>query len=182
MQRYAVIGTRHLAQIHRESLKFFNRAIDWTVAQNAVLVTGGAVGADRLAAERAAGQKGAVDLVLPWFGYELSWVEDFVGHYGGLIQTVTLEPTRLYYQHWMDSVDKYHPASAGLSRWERLLHARNYGIVEGASAVFALPQPPERGGTSQGMRIARGLGIPVFNLSMYEGQEQFIQLVKGIHT
>ena len=69
---------------------------------------------------------------------------------------------------WTQSVYDHHPAGKYLKAGVFCLHARNYGIVAPAQAVIALPRPPEEGGTAQGMRVGRALGLPVFNLNIPE--------------
>lgn len=66
---------------------------------------------------------------------------------------------------WTGSVRTYHPAPERLTRGMFALHARNFGIVANAVAVIAAAKDSAQGGgTGQGIRIARGLGIPVIDL------------------
>ena len=66
----------------------------------------------------------------------------------------------------MESVRAYHPAPGRLKESMVKLHARNYGIVEIADAVVALPRITRygMGGTGQGIRIAQALGKRLFVL------------------
>jgi len=80
---------------------------------------------------------------------------------------------------WTESVYKYHPNIPSLSEGAFKLHARNYGIVEGCTAIVACPSyKPGYGGTGQGMRIAGGLGIPLFICWPKETRENALKLAK----
>lgn len=70
-----------------------------------------------------------------------------------------------------DTVDKYHPAPEKLSYTTRRLHARNAMILLGDDGrtpvefiVCWTPGGLIKGGTGQALRIAKDLGIKVYNL------------------
>ena len=69
------------------------------------------------------------------------------------------------------SVDQHHPAPDRLSWGARLVHARNYRILVPRDPVaFVVAAPSVHngkpvGGTMQGIRIAKKLGIPVVLLN-----------------
>lgn len=112
--------------------------------------TGAADGIDTFAKKGA--KIGLLHVFLPWGRYNQA--------------TIPAHAVRTVYspkQHplWTASVTKYHPNPKALSRGPFALHARNYGIVEGVTACLALPGPNESGGTAQGIRICRGMGIPI---------------------
>lgn len=165
-----MVGTRSTQRIHPLSMKLFEYTAIWMAEQGHIIRSGGAQGTDQRVLTMAARHGGQVEVILPWNGYEYDWVERFVASFGCLVTTITLDVRK--HADWMCSVDTYHPAAARLSWAERKIHARNFGIITDTAAVFALPQPPERGGTAQGMRAARGLGIPVFNIAVPGGPEQ----------
>ncbi len=112
--------------------------------------TGGADGVDYLAMMNA--EPGKLHVFLPWSNYNRDKIPSLA------IRTVydpKLNPL------WTESVHKYHPNPAALTRGPLALHARNYGIVEGVDMCLALPGPNGTGGTGQGIRICRGLNIPI---------------------
>lgn len=179
----AVIGTRELHECYpRATLDVLDRAIAASVAHGYQIRTGAAVGTDQYAAEIVLRQGGALFLALPWARYEASWVHRMTQQYPGHIQVEVYDPIDARCREWGEFVRRYHPRGNSLSRGAFALHARNYRIVESARAVIALPstQKSTGGGTSQGMRIAYALDIPVFNLS-YSGDVQSLAARVGVH-
>jgi len=168
---WMLVGTRELTTVSPTSIRVFQLAARTAARLGITVKTGAAKGADQLAAEEVLAGGGRVILVLPWGSYEYLWVEKMYYSYPGNVQDITFDER--VHATWLQSVESLHPAPATLGRAERKLHARNYGAVEGSEVVVALPTPPERGGTSQAMRIGRYLGIPVFNLSLPQEQDKF---------
>lgn len=174
MERYAFIGTRRIVEVPREALRAYDEALEWAVAQKGVIRTGAAKGADQRAAERAAVRRARVELVLPWVGYERNWVDDLCGRYPRTVSTETFDADRSEeHKAWLGTVDQYHPIGPLLRFPTRRLHARNAGIVLPCRVVIAIPMLPDLGGTGQGIRVAKGLNIPVFNLSTEKGRKEF---------
>jgi len=164
-QAIAFIGTRAFASIPRPLRDLYLAAATYAGTCGATLVTGAAAGADQAAAEAALRAGERVKLVLPWPTYEVAWARTVEEAYGDRVEVVTYHRERDV--EWTRSVFAYHPAANGLSRGSLMLHARNYGIVAGAKAVIAIPSSASErkpGGTWQGIRIARALGIRVFTL------------------
>lgn len=168
----AFIGTRDLTLAPAEGLVLYRIAVEEAVKNGYTISTGAAEGADRFAAEAALELGGEVFLFHPWWGHAMGWRtamnEQYPGKIGGCYYH-----GRHDQEEWTASVDLYHPNPGALDDNGRALHARNYGIIQAASAVVALPEPPENGGTGQGIRIARALGKTLFNLSIEEGRDAF---------
>ena len=144
----AIIGTREpdLFQID------LAQEVAWTLStQLGVRIrTGGADGIDYLAMMGT--HPGMLDVFLPWGSYNR-------GKIPSLAACTVYDPK--HHPLWTESVTKYHPNPAALSRGPFALHARNYGIVDGATACLALPGRDGSGGTGQGIRICRGIGTPI---------------------
>lgn len=170
----AFIGTRNLALVPSEGLRLFRLAVAESVKHGYTTITGAADGADEDAAEETLRLGGEVFLVLPRWNYKWEWraamCEQYPGKLGGCYYH-----GRHGQEVWTESVDLYHPNPGALNDAGRAMHARNYGIVAPAVAVVAIPEPPESGGTGQGIRIARALGKKLFNLSVEEGQQAFLK-------
>ena len=116
------------------------------------LVTGGADGIDLLAAEN--WESSNVIIYLPWRHYNHEKIKPEW-------KTVVFDPK--IHKHWLDTVQKYHPAPHLLADAGIRLHARNFGIIEKADVVIAFPsKKPGGGGTGQGIRIARELGKKLY--------------------
>lgn len=128
-----------------------------------LIVSGAAGGADQAAASAALAAGGSVHLVLPWLTYEQTWVRSVRSQYYERVSVEVYDP-RLD-RAWTESLRTYDPAPERLTCGMFALHARNFGIVANAAAVMAAAKDSAQGGgTGQGIRIARGLGIPVIDL------------------
>lgn len=157
----------------------YEQAVEWVVRWGYTVATGAAKGADQVAASQAVLYGGQVELYLPATDFEQEWVRSVLtmpGKRGKQVHVVVYDPAK--HEHWAESVSKFHPNPSALTPYSWKLMARNYGIVEGAKAVIAIPKrrkladgQESLGGTGQGIRIARALGIPVFDLSTPEGRE-----------
>lgn len=145
---YAIIGTREPDPAQEEAA--FRLAWAITVLGQKIVRTGAAYGIDQKAMEGASSNR--LEVYLPWSAYNRNIVPPGC-------RVVVYTPS--IHQGWADSVARYHPCPGRLSRGAFALHARNFGIVAGTKAVIALPGPDGAGGTGQGIRIARDVGIPV---------------------
>jgi hypothetical protein len=118
--------------------------------------TGMAQGVDQVAAFAAVH---GLDVYLPWASYEevaLNELRKLNPHLKVHVYNIHAAPD------WTESVTKYHPAASSLTPGAFRLHARNYGIVAGRDLVVTLKSNrPGGGGTGQGIRIAKALGIPL---------------------
>lgn len=145
---YAIIGTRDPDEA--QELIATQLAFAIAIIANQKVRTGAAYGIDQKAMEATGGKNLAV--YLPWASYNRVLIPagaDIVV-YSPVIHT-----------SWTFSVMQYHPSGNRLSPTVIRLHARNYGIVHDCKAVIALPNERGEGGTGQGIRIARGLGIKI---------------------
>lgn len=173
--RMTMIGTRDLTLPPREAVSLYRRAAVVLAQQGYVIVTGGCVGADQLAAESALIVGGSVELYLPWATYEDAWVRRMQEAHGMRIQTVVYDPE--VDTAWTESVKQYHP------HWERIqgpdiaFHARNYGLAVAGDGMIALPAHVESGGTGQGIRCARGLGKPLLVLTSAEDRARLEEML-----
>jgi predicted Rossmann-fold nucleotide-binding protein len=142
--KIAIIGTRNpdAAQIALASAASAELS-----AAGHTIVTGGATGIDHAVMWNCA--HGLLNVCLPWEAYNNAIIPE---HAHISVYSERRHPV------WHESVAKYHPNPTALTRGAFALHARNYGIVEGAHVVLAMPGKAD-GGTGQGMRIAKGLGI-----------------------
>lgn len=165
---YAGIGSRGLLYQERE---FCSEIGKWLARNGWKLKTGAAKGADQSFANGALSVGGKVKLCLPWMSYERSWV----GRAG--LDGATTKLLQYYHTEAMDSVKKYHPKPEALSSAMKSLHARNYLIIEDVKFVLAWPKGSRGGGTGQGIRIAKDLGIDVIDLSTKEGYDRVYKVV-----
>lgn len=145
-QAYAVIGTRDPDAAQAEAAYRLAWAI--TVLGGQIIRTGAADGIDTKAMEGSLPRN--LEVFLPWSSYNRE-------HVPAESSVVVYTPS--VHRAWTDSVARFHPAANRLSRGAFALHARNFGIVEGCVAVIALPGEDGGGGTGQGIRIAKSLGI-----------------------
>lgn len=150
--RISVIGTREPAVFQKKLAYGISEEIlkkDWEIS------TGAADGIDSIGMRAAKDMEKAhlLYVYLPWGSYNKEFIPD-----GSNII--------IYREHaeWKDSVYKYHPSPDNLTRGIFALHARNYGIISNSDAVIAFPGY-KLGGTGQGIRIAKGLGINVITIS-----------------
>ncbi len=173
--RIAFIGSRDIEQFDPEWLTLYEAAVRRVVKNGAVVVTGAARGCDQLAARAALEAGGQVELVLPWASYEADWVGEVTDPYPDQVSCVIYDPET---HGWDETVTVYHPTPGRLSSGARALHARNFGIVGGASCVVALPGIVRPGGTAQGIRIAEALKIPVYNLATARGRDDLWKRLK----
>ena len=155
MIRLAVIGTRDPNQRQKDAI--LRKLSDLLVEhkdEDIIIVSGCAEGVDAYALEVA--YKAGIDTIgyLPWASYNKH------------VQKWCTETHVVRSEEAFASVRKYHPAPEKLTRGMERLHASNYDIVHGSDIVIACPSNrPGGGGTGQGMRIAKGEGIPLIKIS-----------------
>ncbi|KKN28802.1 hypothetical protein LCGC14_0850450 [marine sediment metagenome] len=173
---YAGIGARTLQDEGRGTIT----AIAQLLAQHDFVVhSGAAEGADQTFSTAALDQGGTAVLHLPWRKHADDYLaglsEDQLEH----VDVRVLESKRNRRdQEAFASVDQHHPVADDLSWGARLLHARNYRILvpsenEPVKFCVALPSVVKGkavGGTMQGIRIAKQLGIPVVRLDQLSRQ------------
>ncbi len=175
---FAAIGTTTPEKYPAEWVILFRRAVRHAVRCNLELRTGAAIGYDQIGAEEVLGAGGKVCLVLPWPNYERDWQTEITTANPGRVRMVVYDPAK--HGDWTASVEKYHPAPHRLdSQGKFKLIARDYGIVYPARLVLAAPSAkPGKGGTGQGLRAARDLGIPVFDLSEAPDRDRLTKILE----
>lgn len=165
MNIYAGIGSRktpkHILSIMRTLAEYFAEK-GWA------LNTGACTGADQTFAEGALKGGGAVNLFLPWSGYEKGWINGLRGN----VNVTVFQPD--VHTEAIESVHKYHPMAQSLKRSVLALHARNHLILEGIKfAVCYTPGGKTVGGTGQAIRILNDRKRNLFNL----GNEEELQKI-----
>lgn len=148
--KIAIIGTR-VPTTPQKALCM--AAVSYHSDQGDTIATGGASGIDALAMEWA----DRLQVFVPWKGFQIKTIPLRA-------EVIVYDPT--VHHAWTESVFKFHPAPGRLTPISLKLHARNYGIIENSSLVWAFPRPDGEGGTGQGIRIAKSLKIP---LVVYQG-------------
>jgi hypothetical protein len=153
---YAGIGSRRLSP--NELQRCFDIGVRGANAHH-TLHTGAALGADQAFADGALSVGGTVILELPWWSYEERWVNWAIEH--GAIRRI-LQDTDT--EAWKSVLN--HPAHDHLSHGARALHARNYNIIRNCELIIAFPKPDKYGlgGTGQGIRLAKKLGIRIHRM------------------
>lgn len=165
MDFYAGIGSRETPP---EVLRLMTRLASRLETLGWVLRSGGAQGADAAFA-RGVHHPEHAEIYLPWEGF--GSVE------GG---TVVGDFPRL-----REVAERFHPSWERCSRGARALHTRNVAQVLGDSknstvssmVICWTPRGEGGGGTGQAIRIARGYGVPVFDL--YFGMDALAEFMRA---
>ncbi len=168
--RVACLGTRAPHHLPREWVDLFVGSVRQFAREGAVIHSAATPGSDRMAAENALRVGGQVRIYIPWPAFEQEWVERMVRNYP---DQVTLE---LYddekHAAWGLSVRDWHPQARFLAPAMIRLYGRIYGCVTEADMLIALPlarrgpkAEVDKGGTDQGLHVARQHGIELLDLS-----------------
>ena len=171
-KRVAFIGSRDLEEVPKASVKAFMDAVTYYAPKGYVMRTGAAPGADQLAAYKFLKLGGTVEFYVPWVAFEQRWLYEMRLKFGDRVAG-NIGPS----EEGIKSVYEHHPNPHSLREYPLKLLARNYDIVKDCKLVIAIPRPPELGGTSQAMRVARALSIRVINASTEEGVNQIKELL-----
>lgn len=165
MKIYAGIGSRQTPEHIADSIR---KSALVLALQGYACSTGAAKGADQMFANEAI-KFGRVILHLPWQGYEQQWINTLP------TANLTVNILKNTDVEAFNSVNQFHPAANKLSQGIRKLHARNYLIVKDASFIICwTPEGNGSGGTGQGIRIARSLNIPVYDLGNQRTLTNFV--------
>lgn len=150
--RYAGIGAR---QTPPNILRFMEN-LAFVLAPYAVLRSGGASGADTAFEWGSIQAYGRREIYLPWQGYQHRR------------DSVILEPSPEAFK----IAEEYHPAWDRCNEVARCLHARNIHVVLGKHldalvdlVICWTPQAKGGGGTGQALRLAKDVGIEVWDLA-----------------
>lgn len=144
----AIIGRRHPSPAQIHEMKYYLRKFDADT-----IVTGCSNGVEAVAL-RYAKEKGLKTIgCVPWTTFKMR-----IQCYCDEIQDLSKIDDVLK-EKAFESVSKYHPEMSESSEGF-LLQARIYLIVYQAHKVIAFTSSEDYGGTVQGIRLAKALGIP----------------------
>ena len=174
----ACLGANDWDKLPREATDAYLRAVERAALARIPIRTGASTGCDQAAASAALALSGRVELVLPWAAWQEEWVTRVRTAHPTRVKVEVLDPKRDV--KWMQSVDQYAVSNVPLSAAKRMELARVYGIVERCEIVLALTLESERGGTGQGMRIARALGKVVLDPRHQEDRRQLQEWLLGL--
>ena len=173
-----MLGTNDFDAADRDTQQIYLNAVTRLALARIPIRTGASTGCDQVAAQAALDVGGRVELVLPWPRFQSEWVRTMAGKYPGRCQVEVFDAAR--HPNWLTSVVVYaHPGEV-ITNTARKLYARVYGIVAPTEIVLAMPLVAERGGTGQGMRIARGLGKVVLDVRREDDRERLYVWLKGL--
>lgn len=175
----AVLGTNEFDAVDRDTQQVYLTAVTRLGLARIPIRTGASSGCDQIAAQAALEVGGPVELVLPWPRFQAEWVSAVRRKYAGRCRVEVFD--RASHAHWLDSVPRYARPDEAILGWRsQRLYARVLGIVEPAEIVLAMPLVAERGGTGQGMRIARGMGKVVLDVRRHDDRERLYAWLKGL--
>jgi hypothetical protein len=167
--RYAGIGSRETPAHILESMT----SIGEQLAPKWLLRSGFADGADNAFAQGADNLGGAMELFLPWAGFNGAPKDD---------PRFIVPPMT---DALMELAATHHPAWDRCSQGAKKLHARNGCQILGLNldtpsdmVICWTPGGLGKGGTGQAIRIANLWGIPVFDLAVFEDQLALCDFVK----
>lgn len=166
---YAGIGSRETPENILNRMRVIAKHLA-TTFPNLILRTGGAHGADTAFEAGCLKGNGKVELYLPWNGYN--------DRYNNV---VLYEPT----YDAIQMAKSFHPAGSRLTQGALKLHGRNSHIVLGkdldkpVSFVICYTKP-KTGGTSQALRIAESLNIPIINFWYDSAESQYNEILQRL--
>lgn len=176
MLHYAGIGSR---KTPKHILDIMHHIAAYLASQGWILRSGGAPGADSAFEEGARIENGKTEIFLPWFNFRGSDSELHPRNY-----PFTPEEREFAAQ--------FHPAWHRCSPTARLLHQRNTRILLGIEHLHGKQVTPVKfviawtengmlkGGTSQALRIAQALDIPIFNLGTPSNSQELEAMILKI--
>ena len=174
-----MLGTNEFEAADRDTQQVYLSAVTRLALARIPIRTGGSSGCDQVAAQAALEVGGRVELVLPWPRFQAQWVSAIRHEYPDRCQVEVFD--RVHHAHWLESVPRYaRPDEVVDGSRTQKLYARVFGIVEPAEIVLAMPLVSERGGTGQGMRIARAMGKVVLDVRRQDDRERLYAWLKGL--
>lgn len=173
MLYYAGIGSRETPENVQEAMARIGEQLAdvWTVR------SGFADGADKAFCFGAEKGNGKMENYLPWQGFNGAPINDE--------RFIFMDDTNsdLLFKA-QDIAKKFHPNWAACSSAAKKMHTRNVFQVLGHDlkthshmVVCWTPRGSGSGGTGQAIRIARGYGIPVFDLAIEEHKQKLVDFV-----
>jgi hypothetical protein len=175
----AVLGTNEFDAADRDTQQVYRSAITRLALARVTIRTGASSGCDQIAAQAALEVGGRVELVLPWPRFQGEWVGTIRRKYPGRCAVEVFD--RAHHAHWLESVPRStRPEGTVIGSRTQKLYARVFGIVKPAEIVLAMPLVTERGGTGQGMRIARAMGKVVLDVRRHDDRERLYAWLKGL--
>ena len=156
------IGTRSLKEVSSDRYQAIKEALEtYKDRTDITLTTGAAEGVDQWGAELALSYGMKVILYLPWRSFNRTWVTNLKNIYPSQVEVIVYDP--FIHIEATQSVYNYHPLGKNIRKSLLCLHARNYLIVRECDLVLALSftKGLEQGGTAQGIRLCKALGISV---------------------
>lgn len=177
MKIYAGIGSRETPPEvleWMETLGYELALAGWT------LRSGFADGADNAFARGAETGNGAMELYVPWPGFN-----DAPTDHPAIICTEDL-PLAIRY-HMIDIAENFHPNWTACSPAAKKLHSRNVPQIIGADlntpvncVICWTSGGKHGGGTGQAIRIAKNLKIPIFDLFNERDREDLVTFINNI--
>jgi hypothetical protein len=174
-----VLGTNQFEAADRDTQQVYLSAVTRLALARIPIRTGASSGCDQIAAQAALEVGGRVELVLPWPRFQADWVSGIRRKHPGRCHVEVFD--RVHHVHWFESVTRYARSDEPVIGWRtQNLYARVFGIVEPAELVLAMPLVAERGGTGQGMRIARAIGKVVLDVRRQDDRARLYAWLKGL--
>lgn len=177
MKIYAGIGSRETPP---EVLGWMETLGEQLALAGWTLRSGFADGADNAFARGAETGNGAMELYVPWPGFNNAPTD-----HPAIICTEDL-PLAIRY-HMIDIAEAFHPNWTACSPAAKKLHSRNVPQIIGADlntpvncVICWTPGGKHGGGTGQAIRIAKDLKIPIFDLFNERDRELLVTLVNNI--
>lgn len=170
---YAGIGSRSTPKHIQHQMA----SIAQQLSPNWVLRSGHAEGADMAFEAGALAGKGAMEIFIPWFGFN------------GAPQNDPRYIRRTATQELADYSAQFHPAWDRCSDAAKLLHMRNACQILGAEGdnpvdlvICWTEGGLGKGGTGQALRIAEANSIPVFDLAIPSCQQILVDYVDTLEN
>lgn len=135
--RYAFLGTRQPQLLPPPVIDLYQSAAKSLAEQGGIILSGATAGADQLAAESALAVGGRAELFLPWALFERDWVQKMKRLHGERVQETVFVPD--LHGTWLNAARATLPNGARLSTGSVAVHARYYGMLEGAEAAILMP-------------------------------------------
>ena len=177
MKIYAGIGSRETPP---EVIEWMETLGEQLALAGWTLRSGFADGADNAFARGAEAGNGAMELYVPWTGFNDAPID-----HPAIICTQDLPLAIQYHMH--DIAEAFHPNWSACSPAAKKLHARNVPQIIGSDLNTAVscvicwtPGGKHGGGTGQAIRIAKNLKIPIFDLFNERDRELLVTFVNNI--